>query len=166
MAYHPLAGFFAASTGEFVDRTKTVNHWMTASFDDGAWTAAASLFGGQPKGQSDGLGWMLVPSKLPAREMTYQRIPECRKAVGITVPKEFPAAKTAVTIPANTTATLLLDQTFLTNAYLTLNFSKGRRAGISIRYAESLVAEFTPMARGRATATMSKASSSPEGRTA
>ena len=142
-AYKPLAGFFAASTGEFVDRTLTVRDWMSASFDDATWTAAASLFEGQPKGQSDGLGWMLVPSQLPAREMTYQRIPLCRKAVGVAIPSGFPAAKAAITIPSNTTATLLLDQTFLTNAYLTLNFSKGSHAGISIRYAESLVAEFT-----------------------
>jgi alpha-L-rhamnosidase len=34
--------------------------------------------------------------------------------------------------------TLLLDQTFLTNAYVTLNFSGGKDAGISLGYAESL----------------------------
>jgi alpha-L-rhamnosidase len=51
--------------------------------------------------------------------------------------RPFPASKTAVTIPANTTATLLLDQTYLTNAFLTLNFSKGKNAGIGISYAES-----------------------------
>jgi hypothetical protein len=41
---------------------------------------------------------------------------------------------------------LLLDQTYLTNAYLTLNFSNGRDAGISISYAESL---FTSLANYR-----------------
>jgi len=143
-AYQPLTGFFAASAGEFVDRRLTVSNWTASALDDSGWPFAASLFGGQPKGLSDGFGWMLVPSKLPPRELTYQRIPLCRKAIGISVPAGFPAAKTAVTIPANTTATLLLDQTCLTNAYLTLNFSKGRDAGISIRYAESLYAEFTP----------------------
>lgn len=142
-AYKPLPGFFAASTGEFVDRNKTIKDWMSDSFDDGSWPAAAKIFGGQPKGLSDGLGWMLVPSKLPPMEMKYERIPVCRKATGITVPAEFPAKKSAITIPANTTATLLLDQTYLTNAYLTLNFSKGSNAGISIRYAEAMVSEFT-----------------------
>ena len=115
---------------------------MAAAFDDSAWPAANNLFGGQPKGLSDGLGWMLEPSPLPPREMTYQRIPVCRKAIGITVPVEFPAQAATLTIPANTTVTLLLDQTYLTNAYLTLNFSKGRDAGISIRYAESMYLEF------------------------
>jgi alpha-L-rhamnosidase len=142
-AYGPIAGFFAASTGELVDRNKTVNRWQSASFDDSKWPASANLINGQPKGLSDGFGWMLVPSKLPAMELTYQRIPVLRKATGITMPAGFPASKTAVTIPANTTAILLLDQTFLTNAYVTLHFSKGKNAGISMRYAESLVAEFT-----------------------
>ncbi|HEX6427153.1 MAG TPA: alpha-rhamnosidase, partial [Niastella sp.] len=142
-AYHPIAGFFAASVGEFVDRNKTVNHWMSANFDESKWPFANQLFGGQPKGLSDGFGWMLVPSKLPAMELSDQRIAVCRKASGISVPAGFPASKTAVTIPANTTAILILDQTFLTNAYVTLHFSKGKNAGISMRYAESLVAEFT-----------------------
>ena len=143
-AYQPIAAFFAASAGEFVDRTKTVKDWMSASFDDGSWPFASSLFGGQPKGMTDGFGWILVPAKLPPSELQYQRIPVLRKATGITVPSGFPAQKTAVTIPANTTVTLLLDQTYLTNAYLTLNFSKGSNAGISIRYAESMFAERTP----------------------
>lgn len=142
-AYEPLNALFAASCGEFVDRNKTVNGWASPSLDDSSWPSAANLFGGQPDGHSDGFGWMLVPSKLPPREMTDQRIPLCRKATGITVPTDFPARKTAFTIPANTTATLLLDQTYLTNAYLTLKFSKGRNAGISIRYAESMYAEQT-----------------------
>jgi hypothetical protein len=142
-AYQPIAGFFAASVGEFVDRNKTINHWMSASLDDSAWPAANNLISGQPKGLSDGFGWMLVPSPLPPMELTNQHIPVCRKASGITVPAGFPASKTAVTIPANTTVTLLLDQTYLTNAYVTLHFSKGKNAGISLRYAESLVAEFT-----------------------
>lgn len=143
-AYQPLAGFFAASRGEFVDRNKSVNHWMEIGFDDSGWANAGQLFGGSPKGLSDGLGWMLVPSKLPPMEMTYQRIPVVRKTLGLTPPAGFPLEKTAVTIPANTTVTFLLDQTYLTNAYPTLVFSKGAHAGISIRYAESLVKEFTP----------------------
>ncbi|HEY1200530.1 MAG TPA: alpha-L-rhamnosidase C-terminal domain-containing protein [Niastella sp.] len=143
LAYEPIAGFFAASVGELVDRNKTVNHWTSAGFDDSAWPFASNLISGQPKGLSDGFGWMLVPSPLPPRELTYQRIPVVRKATGITIPAAFPASKTAITIPANTTATVLLDQTYLTNAYVTLRFSKGKNAGISLRYAESLVAEFT-----------------------
>ena len=140
-SYQSLWTIFAASAGEFVDRNKTISDWMSATFDDGAWPAAAQLFGGQPSGESDGFGWMLEPSKLPQRELTYQRIPVLRQASGIDVPAGFPNQRTAVNIPANTTATFLLDQSYLTNAYLTLNFSKGANAAISIRYAESLYSE-------------------------
>ena len=142
-AYQPLTGFFAASAGEFVDRNKTVKDWTSGSCDDAAWPFAARIIDGRPKGMSDGLAWMLVPSPLPPRELRYQRIPVCRKTTGIAVPAQFPAQKVAITIPANTTATLLLDQTYLTNAYLTLLFSRGAGAGISIRYAESMFTEFT-----------------------
>ena len=129
---HPIWGFFAASNGEMADMTAAVDG------NDNNWQNASELDGGHPKGSSDGYGWMLVPSALPQMEMTYQRIPSLRKAEGITVPAGFPSSKTNLTIPAHTTVSLLLDQTFETNAYITLQFGKGKAAGISLRYAESL----------------------------
>lgn len=134
----PITGFFAASNGEFVDMNHSVKGWTAADFDDSKWTQAANLFQGQLKGHSDGLAWMLVPSSIPQMEMTYQRFPVVRKASGISLPPSFPATKTMVTVPADTTITFLLDQTYLTNAYFSLNFSKGKSAGISMRYAEAL----------------------------
>jgi hypothetical protein len=134
----PIAGFFAASTGEFVDMNLSVKGWTAIDFDDSSWPLAANLFQGHLKGHSDGLGWMLVPSPLPQMELTAQRIPLLRKANGITLPATFPATKTAITIPADTTISFLLDQSYLTNAYINVSFSKGKDAGISMRYAESL----------------------------
>ncbi|RYX87214.1 hypothetical protein EON73_01835 [bacterium] len=71
-------------------------------------------------------------------ERTIQRIPLVRKTTGITTSVSFPSVKIEITIPANTTASLLLDQSYLTNTYLTLKFSKGKGAGISLTYAETL----------------------------
>lgn len=139
--YLPIPGyFFSASKGELVSMDKTVKgNWKAVNFDDSSWSAANKIMDAKLKGTAWGLDWALVPSTLPAREMTYQRIPSLRYAVGMkNVPKTFPAAKTAVTIPANTAVTLLLDQTFETNAYVTLDFSGGKNAGISLGYAESL----------------------------
>ncbi|MFI5136925.1 MAG: alpha-L-rhamnosidase C-terminal domain-containing protein [Sphingobacteriales bacterium] len=142
-AYQPLTGigyhpYYVAGPGEFVDMDKSVKGWSSADFDDSAWPNAANLDHGKPKGMSDAFGWMLVPSSIPQMERTNQRIAVLRKADGISVTPSFPATKTAITIPAHTTATLLVDQTYLTNAYVTLNFSQGKDAGISISYAESL----------------------------
>jgi alpha-L-rhamnosidase len=138
--HQPMPGyFFAASKGEMVDMNHAVkSDWMTAGFDDSAWSGAFNIAEGKLKGMAWGIDWALVPSSLPAREMTYQRLPKLRGATGINVPATFPEKKTAITIPANTTVSLLLDQTFETNAYVTLNFSGGKDAGISIGYAESL----------------------------
>jgi alpha-L-rhamnosidase len=142
--YLPVTGgigyptYYVAGPGELVDQKKTIKGWMASSFDDGAWPSAGIMEHGKPKGMADAFGWMLVPSSLPQMERTYQRIPVLRKVDGLSVPASFPAKKTSITIPANTRATLLLDQTFLTNAYLTLNFSNGKDAGISLTYAEAM----------------------------
>jgi len=138
--HQPVPGyFFAASKGEMVDMNKTIKgDWTSVNYDDTAWPMAAKIADGRLKGMAWGIEWALVPSTLPAREMTYQRILTLRKVVGMNVPSTFPHEKTPITIPANTTVTLLLDQTFETNAYVTLNFSGGKDAGISVGYAESL----------------------------
>lgn len=138
--YQPIPGyFFAASKGQLVDMRQTVKgDWTAVDFDDSSWASAAKIFDGKLKGMSDGLAWQLVPSTLPQMELTYQRIPKLRLVTGMKAPIGFPAKKAPINIPANSLVTLLLDQTFYTNAYLTLAFSKGTGAGISIGYAETL----------------------------
>ncbi len=144
--HQPIPGyFFAASKGEMVDMNKSVTgDWTAANYDDNAWKDAAKIADGRLKGTAWGIEWALVPSPLPPREMTYQRILKLRSATGINVPSTFPEKKTTITIPADTTVTLLLDQTFETNAYVTLNMSGGKGAGISLGYAESLYEKSHP----------------------
>jgi alpha-L-rhamnosidase len=142
--YKPLpvslgyGAYYVAGPGELVDESKAVKNAVAKDLDDSSWGQAAIVDVGKPKGMSDAFGWMLVQSQIPQMERIYQRIPSLRKAIGIEAPNGFPAAKTALTVPANTTATFILDQAYLTNAYLTLNFSKGKGAGISMTYNESM----------------------------
>jgi len=139
-AYQPFPGWFpiAASKGEIVDMNKVITGWKTNDLDDSSWAVPEELFGAQPKGRGDGYGWMLTASSLPQMELTYQRISTLRKATGLSLTNGFPKAKVPLRIPAQTTATLLLDQDTLTNAYLNLFFSGGREGSITIRYAETL----------------------------
>jgi alpha-L-rhamnosidase len=141
--YTPTTGigyptYYVAGPGELMDMNKSTKGVMDPVINDMAWPVAETLEHGKPKGIADAFGWMLVPSSIPQMERTYQRIPVLRKSDGLTVPTNFPATKTPVTIPPHTAATFLLDQTYLTSAYLTLNFSKGKGAGISLTYAEAL----------------------------
>jgi hypothetical protein len=142
-SYSPLPvrvpGYYVAGPAEMVDMNRHIKGWEKGGFDDSRWAPARTLAPGLTKNASvDARGWMLVPSPIPQMEMTVQRLAAVRQADGVSVPASFPATKTAVTIPPNTAATLLLDQGHLTNAYPTLQFSRGKAAGISIGYAEAL----------------------------
>ncbi|MDB5025003.1 MAG: Bacterial alpha-L-rhamnosidase [Mucilaginibacter sp.] len=143
-AYSPLPveliySYYASGPGEMVDMKLHPQQWQQADFDDTQWQPASKISDGTPKGQFTFIeGWMLVPSPIPAREMVMQRLKAMRRADGLTLPSGFPAEKGPFTIPAHTKATILLDQTYLTNAYPTILFSKGKDAGISMSYAEGL----------------------------
>jgi len=137
-AYKVLPYYFVAISGQFVDMSKQIKGWQSPDFDDSRWPAAVNIAQGRPKGTGDGNGWMLVPSVIPQMERTYQRLAVLRKTTGMAVPAGFPAEKKAVTIPANSQVTMLLDQTFLTNAYFSLQFSQGKGARVAIGYAETL----------------------------
>lgn len=142
-SYVPLPvkvpGYYVAGPGQFVDMNRNISGWETNYFTDTAWKSARVLDAGLPKQAAiNATGWMLVPSAIPQMEMTMQRLRRLRKVEGLQVPTGFPAEKVRVAIPANTSATLLLDQEFLTNAYPTLIFSRGKNARITMGYAEAL----------------------------
>ncbi len=136
---------FFAGPGELVDMNKSVSGWEKISFNDSEWTNAEVLGNGMPKsklGYGRPNSWMLVSSSLPQMELTYQRLKAVRKSEGVKVPAVFPKEKSQFTIPANTQCSIVLDQEELTNAYLTLNFSKGKNSAISLDYAEGLFTKY------------------------
>lgn len=142
--YKPLSspeviGYYVTGPGEFIDMRKTIPAWKKAGFDDAKWQKAVKAYWrtGSPKGLSDAFGWMLVPSVIPARELSVQRLNSVRTST-LPVPDGFLQKPVPLTIPARTRATLLLDQGFLTNAYATLLFSKGKNASIGLKYTEAL----------------------------
>ena len=148
-AYTPLAAgigyntYYVSGPGELIDMHAMPEGWMKNDFDDNGWPNADKVGwrAATPKGVVDIADWMLVPSPLPQMELTEQRFAAVRKAEGITIPNNFPSSKASLTIPANTKANFLLDQSFLTNAYPEMIFSKGNNAGISFTYAEALFIE-------------------------
>jgi len=139
--------YYVAGPGETVNYNMALKEWKNIDYNDAAWLSAQQITHGLPKGVFGfGLGWMLEPRAIPQMELRVQRLSKLRKAEGIQpdsyrVPDNFPATKTAITIPANTVVTFLLDQGYLTNAYPVLQFSKGKNAAITIGYAEALYVE-------------------------
>lgn len=70
--------------------------------------------------------WMLQPSMLQQRELK----------------EEHTLGFKRVTIPAHSTQAILLDNQVLTNAYLTMLFSRGKDSHITLAYQESLFTDF------------------------
>lgn len=132
-------GYFLAVCGENVNMNNApASNWTQSGFDDSSWPGAANLSPGQLKGSFQSSNYMLVPSLLPARELTYQPITVVRSVYGMQVPSPLPKNILPLTIPANKTVAVILDQTYETNAFPTIKFHGGAGAGISIGYAESL----------------------------
>ncbi len=138
-----VRGYYAVGAGDRVDMNRAVKGWKAAGFDDSGWEQAKPVFEPSARGNGSNTseGWNLTPLIIPPMELTYQRLVSTRASEGVSVPSSFPAKKTAVTIPANTSAKILLDQSFLTNAYPTLIFSGGTNSTIVITYAEGLYDE-------------------------
>lgn len=152
-AYSPLSvnwgGYIAVCPGETVDMHKHVAEWKDEVCDSTQWQHAEMIAIPVYKNKGSIVGeapaWQLVPSALPQTELSKQRIARVRLS-NMKLPKNFPAEKTNVTIPANTNARLLLDNNVETNAYLSLVFSRGNDATISVKYQESLYN--TPSSKG------------------
>lgn len=154
-AYQPLnythaqmRGYFVAGPGDKVDGSTYPWGWEQPEFDDSSWAEAQTdgRWRGAPRDSRDAPNrWLLVPRNIPLMEQKPERLATVRRLSGVIVPTEFPQQPAAFTIPANTKARLLLDQSHLTTAFPELIVSGGKGAVIELGYAESL---FAPRAQG------------------
>lgn len=139
-AYSPLPvtqalvrGYWAAGPADRLDAAKYPWGWEQREFDDSAWQPAAAISPAAGREAQDVHSrWMLVPRNIPAEEEHAEQPMKLRLARGIET------TGLPVTIPANTRATLLLDQTYLTTGHPELTVSGGRDAAVKLGYAESL----------------------------
>lgn len=136
---------YRVGPGERVDMNNVIHGWKRLSFDDKDWDKALRIAKGAPKNMVKydvNEGWYLMPSSLPQMELRTERIQKIRLAEGFDIPEGFPSRPVDLTIPANNKVKFILDQTYLTNAYLTMLFSKGKDAKVVIGYADCLYTKF------------------------
>lgn len=149
-AYQPLnythaqmRGYFVAGPGDKVDGATYPWGWEQPEFNDSSWAEAQTdgRWRGAPRDSRDSPNrWLLVPRNIPLMEEKPERLATVRRSSGVTVPTQFPQQVAAFTIPANTKARLLLDQSHLTTAFPELIVSGGKGAVMELGYAESLFA--------------------------
>ena len=134
-----LIQYQALGPNESVDAALYPWGWQTPDFDDSTWSEAQELSVGSARNAQDGPNaWMLTPSLIPAEERSPLRLLSVRQASGVQPPAGFPRQPAPFNIPADTHATLLLDQSYLVTAYPELTVTRGKGSTIRLRYAEAL----------------------------
>ena len=151
--YQPLpvvgpaaGGYYAAPPGESVDGERYPWGWEQAGFADDGWSSPRVTEGwGSERTQLRGTAvtgearlWQLVPRSIPPMEETIVRFARVRRADGIEPSDAFLQGQGDLVLGAHARATLLLDQSHLTNAYAVLETSGGLGSTVAFTYAEAL----------------------------
>lgn len=114
-------------------------HWEEMAYNDNAWSTCKTLGKGTPNGPENATMWDLMPRPVAYLEQKPQRFEALRESSGIVFPNAFPANISAVIVPANTTASFLLDTKYEVTGYPQFIFSKGKSSTVKISYAETLL---------------------------
>ena len=135
-----VGGYYASPPGESLDAEGYPWGWQNFGFDDSAWHDAAVVHVARDRGSFpfNAGGWQLVARTIPAMDEHPVRFQSVRRTEGVTTDEGFLGNSGTLVIPANTTATVLLDQSHLTNAYFRVETSHGAGSEISVTYAEAL----------------------------
>ncbi|MBL7862266.1 MAG: alpha-L-rhamnosidase [Cyclobacteriaceae bacterium] len=128
--------YYAAGPLDIVKGNQFPWDWEKPAYNDSSWTSASPSETGAPFGVV-GYGdatWELIPRSIPLMERTYQSYGVIRRSNGFSKSMN----RIPVTIPANTTCSILVDQQQLTSAFPELIVSGGSGSKIKVTYAEAL----------------------------
>jgi len=131
--------YYAAGPMEKINGSQYPWGWESTEYNDSNWNETTETETGAPFGVV-GFGdatWELVPRSIPLMEYRWQPPGIIRRSEGVSLSeKKFP-----ITIPANTTCSVLIDQQQLTTAYPELQVAKGKGSQIKVTYAEALFSD-------------------------
>ncbi len=135
-----LTHYYVSEPVEQIDGAAFDWDWDADSDSGGHWKKAtqigrASLQGGALQNDN----WQLVADPLPAMQEKFESAGTVVRAMGMEKPANFPEG--GFTMPANSSVSLLLDNSHLTTAYPELTLSGGKGATARLTYAEALVNE-------------------------
>ncbi|MBE8721973.1 alpha-L-rhamnosidase-related protein [Sphingobacterium pedocola] len=112
-------------------------HWQTLAYDDAHWEEAAVNDRAQSLGSGTQYLRALQPRSIPLPEFKEEPAMQIRRSTGLTLKGAFLAGG-PITIAPHTKVSLLLDQGYLTNAFVETLIGGGAGSMFSISYAEAL----------------------------
>lgn len=135
-----VGGYYAAGPTDEFDASLHPWGWKEINFDDADWVNPKTARTEAAVGRNFlfGASWFLVPRNIPMMEEKMVRLQKVIRIEGIQPNEGFLKNEEALTIPPNTSASILIDQTWLTMGYPKLITSGGKDSKIKITYAESL----------------------------
>lgn len=125
-------GFYACGGGDDVDASKYPWGWEAAGFDDSDWLQSEMLnFDKQPP-------WNLVPRNIPfmADHLVYPA--KIRRTQGVSIEPQVWNGKSKLSIPSNSSASIVVDFEVLTMGYPELTLNGGKNGSVQVKYAEAL----------------------------
>jgi len=135
-----LHSYFVVEPGDEVHANRYPWGWEQVSYEDKNWKNAKTVNAAAvPFGYGSDNVWTLTPSKIPQMEEKLQRLFSIRRSENMVVKDTFIKAHQSLLIPANSSVSILLDQSYETTAYPEMIVSKGIDATIKLTYAEALV---------------------------
>ena len=142
-----VRAYYVAGAGEVRNMAISPKDWQSENFEDKNWQKARPIGYGVPKNVLGAFGtmsgWMLVPSIIPQMELKDERLTKVVNIEGISkLPEGYPVKKNDLLIPAKSTIKIILDQSYLTNAFPNVEFSGGKDASITLNYAETMYIKY------------------------
>jgi len=135
-----LHSYMVVGPGDEVQANSYPWGWEQLSYDEKNWNDAKRVSAAAvPFGYGSDNVWTLIPRTIPQMEEKLQRLFSIRRSENIQVKDTFIKAGHPLLIPANTSVSILLDQSYETTAYPELIVSKGKDAIIKMTYAEALL---------------------------
>jgi hypothetical protein len=133
-----LRTYMVVGPGDQVNAANYPWGWEQPGYNDSTWLPARRLGGAVPYGYGSDNLWTLQPRNIPLMREQLQRVQSVRRTTNIETKGEFLQGGHPLTIPANQTVTILLDQGYNTVAYPEIALSQGKDAELKMTYAEAL----------------------------
>lgn len=134
-----LRAYMVVGPGDQIEGSAYPWGWETLEYDDSAWLKPVGVTAPTPYGTGTDNLWNLTPRNIPLMEESMQRMRIIRKAEGVKVTDALLEGKEPLTIPANKTVSILIDQEHNTTAYPYVLVSGGKGASVKMSYTEALL---------------------------
>ncbi len=125
-------GFYACGGNDDMSGDKYPWGWEQPGFDDSSWESAEYLtFEGSAP-------WQLFERNISFMDNHREQPSRIRKVTGCSIPVGNWNGKKTLTIPANSSTSILIDFDIFTMGYPELTVDRGKNSAIKIKYAEAL----------------------------